>query len=149
MCANGWCCVGHGGHQGDLFAVKSGDRQDFIISLFLFLIAIDWVTKRATNQGPRGSHRRRSTIMGMILQMIWPCYLTKKKDMQEKAGCVEAAAGSVGLGIGHCGFRVMKTYTGSDSDALVDGESVENVADFGFLGGCLTADGGFGRKKIA
>ncbi len=40
--------VRHDGKHSEWFNITSGVRQGFILSPFLFLTAIDWVTRRAT-----------------------------------------------------------------------------------------------------
>ncbi|GFR57752.1 LINE-1 retrotransposable element ORF2 protein [Elysia marginata] len=132
MYANNQCCMRHGGQQSDWFAVKLGVRQGCIISPILFLIAIDWVMKRATNQQPREitwkafNHLEDEDFADDIALLSH-----SKKDMQEKTSCMETSARSIGFKISHSKSKVMKINTKSNSDVLIDGKSVENVTDFG------------------
>ncbi|GFR97758.1 hypothetical protein ElyMa_002753400 [Elysia marginata] len=150
MYANNQCCLRHGGQQSDWFAVKSGVRQGCIISPLLFLIAIDWVMKRATNQQPRGitwkafKHLEDEDFADDIALLSH-----SQKDMQEKTRCVETTARSIGLKISHSKSKVMKINTKSNSDVLIDGKSEENVTDFKYLGSYLTADGNINREISA
>ncbi|GFS23573.1 hypothetical protein ElyMa_006980900 [Elysia marginata] len=147
MYANNQCCVRHGGQQSDWFAVKSGVWQSCIISPLLFLIAIDWVMKRATNQQSRGitweafNHLEDEDFAADIALLSH-----SQKDMQAKTSCVEITAMSIWLKISHSKSKVMKINTKSNSDVLIDGKGVENVTDCKYLGSYLTADGNINRE---
>ena len=43
------CQVVHGGQLTHRFNVKTGVRQGCLLSLFLFLLAIDWVMRQTTD----------------------------------------------------------------------------------------------------
>ena len=42
------CRVIHAGQLTDSFMVKTGVRQGCLLSLFCFLLAVDWVMKKTT-----------------------------------------------------------------------------------------------------
>ncbi|GFR81495.1 hypothetical protein ElyMa_004071100 [Elysia marginata] len=72
-----------------------------------------------------------------------------QKDIKEKTSCVETTARSVGLKISHSKSKVMKISTKSNSDVLIDRQSVENVTYFKYLGNYLAADGNINREITA
>ncbi|GFR73283.1 reverse transcriptase SR3-right [Elysia marginata] len=86
--ANNQCCVRHGGQQSDWFAVKSGVQQGCIIPPLIFLNAIDWVMKRATNQQLRGitwkafNQLEEEDLAGDIA--LFSYYPTHKKTCRRK-----------------------------------------------------------------
>ena len=48
------CAVVHGGVTSDWFMIKSGVRQGCVKSEFLFLLCLDWVMRKATEDKRRG-----------------------------------------------------------------------------------------------
>ncbi|KAK4470008.1 hypothetical protein MN116_000037, partial [Schistosoma mekongi] len=55
------CKIVHGGELTDSFEVKTGVRQGCLLSLFLFLLVIDWIMKTATSEGTLGIQWTTST----------------------------------------------------------------------------------------
>ncbi|VDP07780.1 unnamed protein product [Schistosoma curassoni] len=48
------CKIMNGGQLTDFFEVNTGVKQDCLLSPFLFLLMIDWITKTSTSEGKRG-----------------------------------------------------------------------------------------------
>ncbi|VDO90786.1 unnamed protein product [Schistosoma margrebowiei] len=48
------CKIVHGGQLTNLFEVKTGVKQGCLLSLFLFLLVIDWIMKTSTSEGKHG-----------------------------------------------------------------------------------------------
>ena len=48
------CRVVHEGQLTNQFAIKTGIRQGYLLSPFLFLLVIDWVMKTATEGRKNG-----------------------------------------------------------------------------------------------
>ncbi|VDP60941.1 unnamed protein product [Schistosoma curassoni] len=48
------CNVVHGGQLTDAFQVRTGVRQGFLLSPFLFLPVVDWIIKTSTSEGKHG-----------------------------------------------------------------------------------------------
>jgi hypothetical protein len=56
------CQVVHGNQLTDTFLVKTGVRQGYLLSPFLFLLAIDWVMKTSTNRMAYSGHTGQSSM---------------------------------------------------------------------------------------
>ncbi|VDO93770.1 unnamed protein product [Schistosoma margrebowiei] len=48
------CKVIHGGQLTDAFQVRTGVRQGCLLSLFLFLLVVDWIMRTSTSEGKHG-----------------------------------------------------------------------------------------------
>ena len=149
MYADNRCCVRHGGLHSEWFQVKSGVRQGCVISPLLFLVAIDWVMKRATADKARGITWKAFTCLededfADDIALI----SHSQKDMQEKTSRIETEAGSVGLKISHGKSKIMRMNTRSRADVVVKGKGLENVKEFKYLGSYLTEDGGIEREIL-
>ncbi|VDO72603.1 unnamed protein product [Schistosoma margrebowiei] len=48
------CKVVHGGQLTDAFQVRTGVRQDCLLSPFIFLLEVDWIMKTSTSEGKHG-----------------------------------------------------------------------------------------------
>ncbi|GFS12326.1 hypothetical protein ElyMa_001369300 [Elysia marginata] len=106
--------------------------------------------KRATNQQPRGiTWRAFNYLEDEDFAADIALLSRSQKDKQEKTSCLETTARSIGLKISHFKSKVMKINTKSNNGVLIDGESVENVTDFKYIGSYLTADGKRNRETLA
>ena len=83
------CKVTHAGRLTDSFQVKTGVRQGYLLSPFMFLVAIYWIMNRTTQKteemessGPSGASW---TIWN--LPMTWPFYHTVMSRCKRKQIC--------------------------------------------------------------
>ena len=143
------CCVRHVGQQSEWFQVKSGVRQGCVISPLLFLVVIDWVMKSATADKPRGikwtgfSHLEDEDFADDIALLSH-----SRQHMQEKTSRIESYAGQVGLKINTSKTKIMRMNTKARTDITVNGNPLENVDEFKYLGSMLTTDNNI-EKEIS
>ena len=75
----------HAGQQSELFSVKTGVRQGCVISQALFLIVIDWVMRKATEDQPRGLVLSPTARLDDCDFADDNALLPQEKTMQDKA----------------------------------------------------------------
>ena len=100
MCADNQCCIWHQGQESKWFRVKTEFRQGCVISPSLFLVFIDWVMRRATEDLARG-------LVWGLTDRLEDCKFADditllshtQKDIQEKTDRVDQTAKTVGLKI--------------------------------------------------
>ena len=129
-------------HMSHNFSVKSGVKQGCILSLLLFTVAIDWLTKEITKDGNMGIRWTFTSIMEDLdyaddIGLLF----SRHKDIHEKMDKLTTAAPHIGLKLKTTKTKLMrnnyKTYnpiTINNSDAL------EEVQDFVYLGSKIAAD---------
>ena len=137
------CRVIHGGGLTDPFDVKTGTRQGCMLSPFLFLLVIDWVTRQSLHGYRTGIH----WISGKILEDLeyaddLALLSHSVDDMQEKTQCLETAAASVGLRINKDKTKIMKMKTASSQAVTLANGPVEEVEEFTYLGSIVSTTGG-------
>ena len=141
MYANNLCCVRHEGQHSEWFQVKTGVRQGCIISPLLFLIVIDYVIRTATADKPCGLvwglfHRLEDSDFADDLALLAHTH----SDIKEKTDRVASTAKKVGLKIHAAKTKVMKAKNKFRLPVTVQGEPLEEVKDFKYLGSYISSD---------
>ena len=141
MYCDNQCSVKHGGQLSEWFRVKSGVRQGCVISPMLFLVVIDWVMKTATSDKPRGItwntfDRVEDEDFADDIALLSHTH----KDMQEKTTRIEESAKLVGLKVNHSKTKIMRINAKKNDHITVNGQTLENVSEFAYLGSVLTED---------
>ncbi|KAJ8370368.1 hypothetical protein SKAU_G00103960 [Synaphobranchus kaupii] len=122
------CQVGNNNHT---FEVKTGVRQGCVMSALLFIIAIDWVMKKTTEDQPRGI---RWTLLSTLEDL----------DFAEKTSRLNTFAQQIGLKISLKKTEVM-TLTQNPPPMQVDGTNLPTTEEFVYLGSIVRYDGGTGK----
>ena len=147
MHANNLCCVRHEGQHSEWFQVKTGVRQGCIISPLLFLIIIDYVMRTATADKPRGLvwglfHHLEDSDFADDLALLAHTH----SDIQEKTDRVASTAKNVGLKIHTAKTKVMKAKNKFRVSVTVEGEPLEEVKDFKYLGSYISSDSNIDKE---
>ena len=147
MYANNLCCVRHEGQHSEWFQVKTGVRQGCIISPLLFLIVIDYVMRTATADKPRGLvwglfHRLEDSDFADDLALLAHTH----SDIQEKTDRVVSTAKKVGLKIHAAKTKVTKAKKKFRVPVTVEGEPLEEVKDFKYLGSYISSDSNIDKE---
>jgi len=145
------CRVVHGGGLTDSFDVKTGTRQGCMLSPFLFLLVIDWVTRKQSLHDQRtGIHWTSGKILDDLEYADDLTLLLYSVDnMQEKTVCLETAAASVGLRINKGKTKIMKLKTVSSHVVTLMNGPVEEVEEITYLGSVVSTTGGTGQDVEA
>ncbi|VDP07114.1 unnamed protein product [Schistosoma margrebowiei] len=103
------CKVVHGGQLTDAFQVRTGVRQDCLLSPFLFLLVVDWIMKTSTSEGKHGI---QWTAQNQLNDLDFADDLAllshTHEQMQMKTASVAAVSASVGLSIHKGKTKVLK-----------------------------------------
>lgn len=137
------CRIVHGRQLTDAFEVHTGVRQGCLLSPFLFLLAIDWVMKTSTDQKRNGI---QWTLWKQMDDLDFADDLAllshTQQQMQEKTSIVADNSASLGLHINRGKSKVFKTNASSNTPITVEGDALEEVDSFTYLGSILDKQGG-------
>ena len=137
------CRVIHGQQLTDAFQVRTGVRQGCLLSPFMFLLAIDWVMKTSTAQKRNGIQWTPWTQLDDLDFADDLALLSHTKhQMQEKTNIVSAISTRLGLTIHRGKSKVLKINTDSITPITLEGEALEEVESFTYLGSVVDKLGG-------
>ena len=137
------CRIVHGRQLTDAFEVRTGVRQGCLLSPFLFLLAIDWVMKTSTEQKRNGI---QWTLWKQLEDLDFADDLAllshTQQQMQEKTNMVADNSARLGLTINRGKSKVFRTNASNNTPITVQGEALEEVDSFTYLGSILDNQGG-------
>ena len=109
----------------DWFMIKSGVKQECVMSGFLFLLCLDWVIRKPTADKRRGIRWNFTTVL---------------EDLD--------FADDNGLKLNERNCKTLGTECASSREKIeVNGEEVDDVEEFIYLGAIVDKEGG-GSKDI-
>jgi hypothetical protein len=142
------CSVIVNGELSEWFSVESGVRQGCIISPILFLIAIDWVMRNTTADKARGIQWSLfSQLEDLDFADDLAILSTTHRHLQEKTDRLERFGKQTGLNINTSKTQVMFINPKQEEDITVNGEPLETVEEFTYLGSVISSDNG-AKKDI-
>lgn len=125
------------------FLVKSGVRQGCVMSSLLFIIAVDWVMKSTMSNTNNGI---RWTLTSNLEDIDYADDLAlvshTENQMKEKTERLEQNARMIGLKINSKKTQIMTVNMLNTPDIKVNGEQLELVQSFTYLGSVVTSEGG-------
>ncbi|CAH8498299.1 unnamed protein product, partial [Schistosoma bovis] len=137
------CKVVHGGQLTDAFQVRTGVRQGCLLSPFLFLLVVDWIMKTSTSEEKHGI---QWTAQNQLDDLDFADDLAllshTHEQMQMKTASVAAVSASVGLSIHKGKTKVLKFKAENSNPITLDGETLEDVESFTYLGSIIDEQGG-------
>ncbi|CAH8605695.1 unnamed protein product [Schistosoma haematobium] len=137
------CKIMHGGQLTDSFEVKTGVRQGCLLSPFLFLLVIDWIIKTSTSEGKHGIQwTSRMQLDDLDFSDDLALLSKTQQQMQEKTNSVAAASAAVGLNIRKGKSKILRYNTTCTNPVTIDGEDLEDVKTFTYLGSIVDEQGG-------
>ncbi|CAH8536943.1 unnamed protein product, partial [Schistosoma margrebowiei] len=137
------CKVVHGGQLTDAFQVRTGVRQGCLLSPFLFLLVVDWIMKTSTSEGKHGIQwTARNQLDDLDFADDLALLSRTHEQMQMKTASVTAVSASVGLSIHKGKTKVLKFKAENNNPITLDGETLENVESFTYLGSIIDEQGG-------
>ncbi|CAI2732166.1 unnamed protein product [Schistosoma spindalis] len=137
------CKVVHGGQLTDAFQVRTGVRQGCLLSPFLFLLVVDWIMKTSTserNYGIRWIAQNQLDDLDFADDLALLSHT--HEQMQIKTASIAAVSASVGLNIHKGKTKVLKHNTENSNPITLDGETLEDVESFTYLGSIVDKQGG-------
>ena len=119
-----------------------------ILSPFLFILGIDWIMTQVTSNGRRGI---RWTLTSILLDLDYADGIAllspRYKDMQAKTNTLATTAGRLSLEISSKKTRHFRMNSRSREAILLNGEAVEEVEHFTYLGSKMSTSGD-GEEEI-
>jgi len=130
-------CVTEGGRYSSWFEVKSGVQQGCVLSGFIFVLIVDWVMWR-TNVRRRGLRRKFTSVLEDLDYADDVALISSRfADLREKTDRLAAIAGIVGLKINPRKTKTLRMNHRYTDYIKIEGEEVEDVESFVYLGSVL------------
>jgi Reverse transcriptase (RNA-dependent DNA polymerase)/Domain of unknown function (DUF6451) len=137
------CRVLHDGKYSEPFSTASGVRQGCMLSPLIFLVVLDEVTRAALdnkNRGIQWNLVEKLEDLDFADDVVLMSH--RLKDMQDKANDLVKEAAKVGLKINIAKTKELRINNNTTEPIYVNGEEIERVADFTYLGANVSTDGG-------
>ncbi|KAL9964922.1 hypothetical protein ACROYT_G028635 [Oculina patagonica] len=139
------CCVVERGQISDWFPVGSGVKQGCVMFGFLFNIIIDRIMQN-TNNARRGLRWKFTTVLEDLDYADDIALLSSRhKDLQEKFNRLHQVSRYTGLCINTIKTKVLRTNTKVANPISINGQDVEKVSSFIYLG--ATVQGGRTKER--
>ena len=143
MYTNCTSAVVAGNGRTEWFEVKSGVKQECSMSRFLFLLVIDWVMRRTVAHAGTGIRWKMTTMLEELdfagdLALISSTYT----QIQKKIDNLNRNGKGTGLKISTTKTKLMRINANNNNTVVVDGQQVEDVDSFNYLGAKTTKHGG-------
>ncbi|KAI0225627.1 DNA polymerase zeta catalytic subunit [Lamellibrachia satsuma] len=137
------CRVVHEGQLTKNFEVRTGVRQGCLLSPFLFILVIDWVMKTATKEKRNGI---QWTMLTQLDDLDFADDLAllshSHRQMQDKTTELALISAQVGLKINKRKTKILRTNTTCETPIMLEGETLDEVKDFRYLGSIVDTLGG-------
>ncbi|XP_078619529.1 uncharacterized protein LOC144886675 [Branchiostoma floridae x Branchiostoma japonicum] len=143
--ANSRCCVRTEGGTTDFFDIVTGVRQGCILSPFLFLLTIDFVLKKTTEDGREGVRwNEEERLADLDFADDLALLSETNQDLQNLTTKLEQFSGKVGLRVSTEKTKAMEVGDNTNHPPLnisVNNNQVEIVDQFTYLGSVLSNSG--------
>ena len=137
------CSVLHEGNLTPWFAVRTGVKQGCMLSPLLFLTALDWVMKETTNHQRTGIRWKLTSVLEDLDYADDLCLLSSTgAHLSEKTARLSNNARKVGLKINSKKTKWMSTGCKRNCQIKVDGQGIEKIDQFSYLGSVIDVQGG-------
>ena len=137
------CQVIHKGQTSEPFAVDSGVRQGCLLSLVIFLVTLDWVTRTAYGGQQTGIRWTFDKRLDDLEYADDICLLAHRlEDLTDKTSALAETAQRVGLYINTEKTKVMRVNAKRQDQVSVFDTRLENVSIFTYLGSRMSTSGG-------
>ena len=128
--------------------IKTGVKQECNMSGFFFLMVVDWVMKRTVQNGETGIRWKfTSKLDDLDFADDLALIASTKQHIQLKTDRLCRVAQRVGLKVNSQKTKVMRVNSRNDDRIYIDGEEVEDVNKFVYLGVTLTNSGRMGDME--
>ena len=140
----------HDKSKTDWFDIKSGVKQGCVMSGFLFLLVVDWIMRRTTEDRPRGLRWVDDTHLEdldyaddiVLLSQSW-------NDAQEKMDRLANYAERTGLKINTDKTESMRINCSNPVLFTIWTDGIKEVDKFTYLGGLVTKWGGADEDMLS
>ena len=144
------CKIAHAGQLSESFEVKTGVRQGCLLSLFLFLLVIDWTMKTTTTGRNNGIQWTLWTQLDDLdfaddLALLSHNHI----QMQDKTTLLETTSAGTGLKINRKETKLIKMNTTANVPVTAGGEPIRQVESFFYLRSVIDQQGGTDRDITA
>lgn len=137
------CKVTHNGLVSEDIAVHAGVRQGCLLSPLLFLVVLDGILHKTTDNKRRGIEWGITNLLEDLDYADDICLLSHTRaDMQAKLNDLRDEAAKTGLKINTRKTQEMRCGATSSFPLVIGTEAVERVHKFTYLGSCVSETGG-------
>ena len=140
---NSTCQVIHNGKLTDTFHVQTGVRQGCLLSPTIFLLVIDWIMRKTTENGDTG-------IQWTFTKQLEDLDFTddigllshRQQDALEKLSRIAAEAKNTGLNVSTRKTEAMRMNNKQQDPIQLEEKNINEVEKFVYLGRVIRKDGG-------
>ncbi|VDP49706.1 unnamed protein product [Schistosoma margrebowiei] len=110
---------------------------------FLFLLVIDWIMKTSTSEGKHGIQWTSMKQLDDLDSADDLAFLSQaRQQMQEKTTSVSATSAAISLNKQKRKSNILRYNTACTNPITIDGEDLEDVKTFTYLGSIIDEQGG-------